>query len=900
MRGYDAQGKPVYLPEGEAAAAYLRGEITLDPGAKIPVKRQDGRVGTVPAEALRDAVSSGYSISTDAALQRAGREEQYGTGAEIAKTAAEGVARGLSLGLYDAAASELGGYQTREAIEARQEVNPGTAITGEVVGAAAPVLLAGPAGGAGLAGETALGRAAGAVGFLPRLAARGGLAAERATMGALGEGTTAFGRIGRTALAGAVGGAVESAPSALGHALSTAAMRDDATAERVLAQIGLETLAGGLAGGILSGAGKSASEGYQAAASRVFGESTHPGLGEALVRASAAMSGADPAALRALSTREGRAVAFYEHPKIVERVGEELTASLDNATSAIERASSAFRGEAKLAQVAKSLPDSNVAEQLASHQAALADVRQTVDSMLADRSLPWRSQLREVRDAIGEVGDDPAAAFVAVDAAKRRMQQTTRALSTAYRRTDNAAVVTRGQDVLDRLAASQDKLRLHLEDEATFGAAGTAQKEINNAWGGMLSAQRQLEKGGGLFQRVETGLGKTSTKADQASVSRYLDGLLDPKKDASHQALAEWLRHGDAFVESVAKHGGDDALKTAAAQYRKAAEGVRKGLAEASDAVVLGNQAKMLSQQQGLFGGDGGGNVIGAGASFALDSLAPLGIGAALGVAKKAVNALTAPGHALKQVAAIERLAGQATARLKGTLDNFLAGAKKAGNAAKPGARTATIATARASYRRVKDRLANAQSDPEGARAAVARSMGPVRSPEATEAMQRRVDGANAFLASKLPRSQQVTAWRQREPSASELSVFARYVAATEDPIGTLTRELGSGALTHETMATIRELYPTLAREITERVQTHVAEAKEAPSYSQLVQMSLLLGVPLSESLTPESIALSQSAYEYSDTGAPSPGKPVPGGSAARKIASAYETSTTRLAAGRI
>ena len=904
-----AAGKPVDVPEETVADGYRSGRYRLKKGQKLSVVDRYGNLGQIDSADAAAAFGSGFEMAAPGAFEAAAREERYSTPGQIALTAAEGAGKGLSLGLSEGALGLALGDEYKADAEARAEVNPVTSIGGEVAGAVAPLILSGGSS-SGATGTSLAGRAVRGVGVLPRLAARDGLVAEAATAGALGEGATAGGRILRAIAAKGVGAAAESLPYAVGRGISTAALDDDASAQRVLAQIGLETMAGGLAGGILGGAGRATSEGFDAAAQRLFGDAAHPGLGKAMVKISESLSGDDATALSRLAlgddaagllsagAKRNRRIAYHEADAIRERVARDLTGSLDDAKRAMDDATAAFRGDVKTGKVAALLPKDNAAAQVAAHEQQLTALRGELDDLLADRSLPWRSELRELRTAADtSLSPNPAKSFTQIDKIKRQLQSTVSAFGKAHRRSDVPRVVARGRDVIDVLEGSSERMRTHLMDDGLFGAAAAAQREINEPWARMIAAGKNLESKARLFRTIDTATpGKyTEQVADPEAINRYLGTLTDPNKDMTHAAMREWLEQGDAFVSAVAKHGGDDPkLLAAVEKYKGASKTIRAGLAEAEDAVVLGNQAKALTEAGGF--NDSGGNMIGAGAALALDSLAPLGASAAIGAVKKGFNVLATPGKSLRKLAAIERLAQRAGERLDVGLGKYLKsiGTKAAKRTARV-APSATLAGHRALYQRTRERLEASEHNPEAGRAAVERSMAPVGSLEATAAMVDRVRAADAFLAERMPRPVSDNPWRKVEPTDAEVAKFARYVAAADDPVGTLTRELDTGNLSRETMETVRELYPDLNTQIVAHVSEHLSGLDKSPPYEDLVRLSLLLDTPLDPSMRPERISQLQDSYQYSDQGHGATKPKAPPKSSMSDISKSYETTTGRL-----
>jgi len=320
----------------EAAVGYQQGAYRLEQGAAIPMRTAHGNLVAVAPQDLATASREGFALASEQEWQTADREARYSTPGQIAATAAEGVGRGLTLGAYDLVAGQIAGREYAEAAAARAEVNPGTAIAGEVVGTVAPMLLtSGGTGAASLAGRAVRG-----AGVLPRLAAGAGRAAESGAARLLGTGAESL--AGR-ALRGAVGGAVEALPSAIGHQVSRAYVEQrDLLSEQVLAGIGLETLTGGMAGGILSG-GAAAARDVAAAAKRSFGHAA-PGLERLAIESSALLSGksADDIA----GAWRGRAAIGQPETIVPTDVADRITAAARTADTP-----EAARAVAKLADV---------------------------------------------------------------------------------------------------------------------------------------------------------------------------------------------------------------------------------------------------------------------------------------------------------------------------------------------------------------------------------------------------------------------------------------------------------------------------------------------------------------------------------------------------------------------
>ncbi len=197
-------------------------------GADVNVMNPEGELVSIPQEHLQDALASGYSHAAPEAVAHHFKQEDYGSAGQIAATAAEGLAQGVAGPL--ATAAEIGlGISTPEAMRAREEVNPGTHLAGELTGFAGSAVLG--------TGEAALlGKAGEAVGA------------------ASGLGKAGSGFIEQVGL-DAVKGAFETALYQGGDELSKAFKEDpEQTAGHAIADIGLAGVMGGVFGGAV-GAG---------------------------------------------------------------------------------------------------------------------------------------------------------------------------------------------------------------------------------------------------------------------------------------------------------------------------------------------------------------------------------------------------------------------------------------------------------------------------------------------------------------------------------------------------------------------------------------------------------------------------------------------------------------------
>lgn len=216
----------------------------------VAVKAPDGSIYEVPSHQLAE-LPEGAAIASQEEVARARAEAEYGGFKGGAAAAGLGLARGLTFGASDLAATSVADAlgkrkSVAEALKGYEEANPIASGAGEVVGAIAPALFSG-----GTSAEASLlARGARAAGTIPRAVYGAGRAAESAVGGLVGrEAENLALRTGQTMARHAAGAAVEGAAFGAGQELSDAAINDhDLTAEKLWAAAGKGALLGGALG----------------------------------------------------------------------------------------------------------------------------------------------------------------------------------------------------------------------------------------------------------------------------------------------------------------------------------------------------------------------------------------------------------------------------------------------------------------------------------------------------------------------------------------------------------------------------------------------------------------------------------------------------------------------------
>jgi hypothetical protein len=361
-------GATVDVAPEVAHQGFFEGRYRLPDGG-VQVRLPDGRIGSVPSAEAQGVLESGGTLATTQEYEEYGARRRAQTPGQIAITAGEGLARGLSFGGYDVAARALG--VDTEAMRLRQETNPWTAGITEGIGSIAPMFIPGvgeigaaralgeaavvarEASALGRAGEAALtaGRVLGAptraVGVAGDLAATGARIAGEA-LGLSGD--TRLARMAVAGLEGTARGAAEGALMGAGQAVSESALsrNPDLTAEHLLAAMGTGALFGSFAGGALGVGGRALREGGELAASGAVRAAERAGvsraaLADARIVARLNASGLDEAAIAALGTKPTQIVADLERLGIGTREGLTGTTGLATARSSARDAATVVR-----------------------------------------------------------------------------------------------------------------------------------------------------------------------------------------------------------------------------------------------------------------------------------------------------------------------------------------------------------------------------------------------------------------------------------------------------------------------------------------------------------------------------------------------------------------------------
>lgn len=874
---------PATPTEGLEAPAEGRVRLERSDGAVVEVDAVD--VDTALAQRDR-AGNPVFQLDTpELEARRARRREFGGRGLEAGLTSALG---GATLGLSDVAIGGLGGG---EYLEGLREFNPEAAMLGEIGGAVAPVLLAGPAGLAGAAEATAgrglLRTAVAGVGLPTRLLAGAaeGLGAGVAGV-ARGAAPGAARRVGSTVLGLATEGAVEGVVGEGARMLSETAIGDGnpgLTAEMVLARLGSSALLGGGTGGVLGGAGGIAAEAGRGGARLVgagadvvsrawrdsVGTELSPIVADTYARVASALSGRRVDDIRRFvdPTPEGRALRglIDRGDDVFEEGSREMVGAMSAAERALHAIPRRWREGLRTDEMERLVNPSRFADQVRSADEMVSELESRIAMLaedfagtdIAGRARGLAASIRTRRRALetaleaGPSARTSAEVNAALNGAKRDVQG-------LLRRVRGMGPASEALDALER------RIRTSLEDSDLWGeAAATAHREVNADFALWLTtrerfAQRFLETGGTGAGRADYNMYDAIPQADSGRVSAYLRGAGMAANDTAETTFRETIESGARLLDTMGRHLNlsDSERVLLEEARRESANALRLFDRVRHDAVAL-NQWNRLTNG----GSDAiGRHIIGTAAGSALGG--PLGAVLA--------GAAMSPAYAIRAMATVERWTGGAAGEIASSVRGFLSPtARRVTRVADEGsraiARRLRSAAVLTSVRAYEARIRQLEEDSGNPRVLVERMadrvVGMESTPETRDAMLATAARGVSYLSRVRPHGGSLPGQilpQESEPSAEDRARFLRVARVVDDPLSVL-RSLREGTLDRESVQALREVYPNLYQRIVQEVVAQLAERGSNVSYDRRLALGDLLGIPTDPASTPAHMATLQS-----------------------------------------
>lgn len=805
------QQAPISQPQGPQPASIDSTEPDATP-TEINVTTPEGDLVSISTGQLQEAISHGYKPATEEEVHKYFNEQKYGTGKEMLKTAAEGIAKGLVGPLAPLAEKALGVKE--EDIRGRAEANPGIHTASEVGGFIAPAFAS--LGGAGLAKLGLEGAGAALEG-----------ASKFTQLGAL-EKLGKFAPVANT-LAGKIGvgaarGAVDNMLLQGSDEVSKMILNDpNASADHALSNMGMAAGIGAVLGG---------------------GAPAISALWKATVGDKAS---------KLINDFKGRIQEHVTNPEPVKAVGDEL----NNYYTTIRNSADEVYGPQglKTQDIAKSMPEMSpkITQQA-------QDIYNTMSKKLEDMAakpnryperLTSRLQgdLEEFTSAISKDNLSSADVFNAAQDLKSKFQ--------SYSKFDKfVKPVDEAYDFVNSAKELSADLREKLEDHSVWGKAAKRQQAINSAFKEYLPALKDFEKkftsevGGERVidpAKVNTyvsQLGKSSSEIKQTMLKNFLDASERYKKvinESTQNIGLEPVLHDTPLTATMSTLG----KKTIGAKMADAF--IEKGLTQGGGQALGATAGAVLGKQVGGHYGVELGAIIGQ------HALGPFFSSILPGIAKTILERPTASADGFK--AAIDY-----TYAIKKGVNELNLGVKRVfdkDSQQSPNTRMPT----EADRAKLTKQLKNLQLNPD----AMLKAGDQVGSylPSHTGAIGQTMMTSVNYLNSLRPSEARAMPLDTKPtPDKTQTASYNRALDIAENPLIVLNK-IKDGTITPSEILSLKTMYPALHSQIAQKLQDHIIENAHKGDlipYKTRVGVSMFTGQPLDSTMMPASIISAQEA----------------------------------------
>lgn len=887
---YDREtNAPVVVDAEHAHDAILSGQLNYAPGTRVPV-RVGGKIGTVDADELGDAVAKyGATPVTSKAFHEHELQAQYGSTPQAALAFGVNALDSATIGLSNAAIGGLGGKDARQYIRGITEANPAAATAGDVAGFVAPIAADVLSGGAltpgiaaaeaARAGEKALARGAASAAEkgLARTAAETAILGPTRAVSAVGDvaegaaralvgknAESAAGRLAQNIIAGGARGVAEGGIYGVGAEVGHQYLQDnpDLTGEALGTAWVHGALLGGAFGGAIHGvsgmlsrrapkalagieeSGLKAAEGgpYRAASAASAAEQVERAAMPGAARESTVADKAADVIISQVDDPKKRAVleqawksGFTHHEDLLDDATRTIAKSLDETLEAGRKVDMASFGESKSNQMAKLVPAENAKAAQAAALYVNKEARDVVDFLnsLASKG-DQAGSLKRVENWLDDFSKvptsqwkDPAALFDKLDDFKRRIGKEAAFGRLPFGKTEAAS----------QFEKLYGKLQSALEDEATWGPAAIAQKEINAATTDMLGTSEFFN--GQYTTRFDHEAGVPIFRAKPAAIDGFVKSLTKPANDLNVEAFAEKIARRQNFLDAVERNYSFPAdVKRAIAAERKALERMGETIAKTSNEVAQVNQLKRIMEDER---GHGIGGIVGV-----------------------ALDAVSKPGHTLARLAELEATKNRALAKL----DKGVAAVKTAmSGRKKPGLTPKLSDEAPDTYEKRRAVVLAAAGKPDDAHAHISSASAPISpsAPATAQAFQRAGLRTIQYLMTVLPKPQprpgsltpqvDMEAW---QPSDQQKAQFNRRFDAATNPDHVL-HLVAAGTVTKDHVDALKATRPAMYDAAAKKLQADLSARTKPVPFEMQAPIKTFLGLP---QMDPQIQRLMQANYQ--------------------------------------
>lgn len=145
--------------------------------------------------------------------------------------------------------------------------------------------------------------------------------------------------------------------------------------------------------------------------------------------------------------------------------------------------------------------------------------------------------------------------------------------------------------------------------------------------------------------------------------------------------------------------------------------------------------------------------------------------------------------------------------------------------------------------------------------------------PKTADALSLKLANAIKLISEEIPKSQKAANPlnpQKFRPSDAAIHAFERRLQVLMDP-GSVIDMLKNGTLQKDHVDTLKAVYPKYYQAIQYRIMDHIASDPKPMPYPARLRLSVLMGVPLDESLTQRAIQDFQAAHQHKDAAPPQP-----------------------------
>lgn len=430
----------------------------------------------------------------------------------------------------------------------------------------------------------------------------------------------------------------------------------------------------------------------------------------------------------------------------------------------------------------------------------------------------------------------------------------------------------RGQrigDIYKTLSESGHKVKTYdfakkIDDQVATLFKGNLNKEERNIANGVMEDVLALGP--------EISLSDAKSFMDDIGKVAYPGGKMPlnptPKQTVARDLWTSMRGYIDETAEKAAKDLGDSALYEDLLGARKDYSAATKAVKAIEDKIASENGNKLFGLTDTITG-------VGAGAATG-----PAGALASV-LAKKAFekygNVLAADllDRSIDGVLAVSKFMNKTSAKL-GEIPGAIASLSKIREAAIPTVASSSSAMARfmgdesknreEAFHDMRMKLADIQANPAVLADNIANNLTPLQqtgAPKVADAFNQKISSALGYIYQNMPKPISPENPFHNvpfKPSDSDLAKFERKLSVVLDPFVVIDA-LKGGTLTKEHMDSLQANYPILYSAIRSKVIDHVIEEKPNLPYQARLKLSLLMGMNIDGSISPQSILSLQNSF---------------------------------------